>query len=176
LSEVLTNPYNYRIPFAFWYEYTDQANKIVMNNYAPTSVYYPFIVAHKNESGADQTTSKLIVNLTRIGTPTSSSIYSAIWDNTSPNPVKRYDGDTLSTDSLTQDPNGSFTAYTFTFDPPRVVEENWSVGVYVDTVYANDNFPGIAITYDGSDPTQVRGTGDDWSVNTVEHLTCQIGG
>jgi len=157
-----------------WYDYTDQANKIVMNYYAPTASSYPYIVAHKNETGSSHPTTTLTVYLTKVGSPTSSTIYSAIWDNTAPNPVIQQLGSTMSTDTLTADALGSFTAYTFTFPLTNVLDD-WSVGVYVDTAYASDNFPGIAITYDGSDPTQQRGLGLNWSVNNAEHLTCQIG-
>jgi len=163
------------VPVTNWYEYTDQANKIVMNYYAPTAASYPFIVAHKNSTDSTQSTTQLIVYLNRTGFPTSSTIYSAIWDNTSPNPVKQVDGSTMSTDILTADALGSFTAYTFTFARTDVLA-NWSVGVYIDQYYTDSNFPGIAITYDGSEPTQQRGLGLNWSVNTAEHLTAQIGG
>ena len=156
-----------------WYEFTSQENQISLTD---GNVNYPFIIAHKNTSGSTQSTNNLTLYLSKkTGTPTSSTIYSAIWDDTSPNPVKQYDGSTMSTDDLEADSNGSFTAYNFTFDPARDVEADWSVGIWTDTTYSDPDFVYVAVNYSGGEDTQIRKSGASWTTLTADRLTTAIG-
>jgi len=173
----LTNPYRYESPVVNWYEQTEQAAANVLTIH----VAYCFILGHKNESGAARTTSQLTVYMSAPAaiSPASTTIHSAIWDDTSPNPVKQFDGADMNTDEITTGLSyGSYLPHTFTFSPARVVEENWTVGIWTETVYDDEKFPKIA----GEQPigaldyTQCRRKAANWSEENWISLTCTIGG
>jgi len=163
----------------YWYEQTAQNNALILSaglNYRWT------ILAAKNTTGSDQSTTTLNVYLSqRTGGSATAIIYGGIWNAsqvqiaTSTNSV---DASTLDEASSTD----TKPEYTFTFDATDV-PNNGFVGIYTATVETADNWTQVGVKQSPS-PCSTWGIGNEanppattWQpAYTDACFTCKIGG
>ena len=161
----------------YWYEQTAQNNALILS---ANLKYRWTILAAKNTTGSDQSTTTLDVYLSqRTGGSATAIIYGAIYNAsqvkiaTSTNSI---DASTLDEASST-DPKPE---YTFTFDATDV-PNNGFVGIYTATQESPDNWTQVGVKQSPS-PCSTWGIGGTdppattWSEYASACLTCKIGG
>ena len=168
------------ITATYWHEQTAQNNSLVM------SVDHQWRwnnLTHKNVSGSSQSMNKLVVYLSKDGTPTSTlrgAIYAADQtSNDSQAPLATSTNSIVGT-SLAADANGSYTEYEFDF-VTYTVPANGFVGVYVDETENEGNWIKVAVKQDPAPCSSwgIGGTSANPATQFQEYssacITCKVG-
>jgi len=178
LSNFLVNPYRFASVVTYWYEQTAQNNALILS---ANLKYRWTILAAKNTTGSDQSTTTLNVYLSqRTGGSATAIIYGGIYNAsqvkiaTSTNSI---DASTLDEASST-DPKPE---YTFNFDATDV-PDNGFVGIYTATQEVADNWTQVGVNQVSPSTCSTWGIGGTdppattWSEYASACLTCKIGG
>jgi len=168
LSSQVVNSYRYTAPEPVaWYEHTTRNNSVGFTKNSER----PYIIAHKNDTGSTQSTTRIIISMAQNESP-NGLMYGGIWNNDSPNP-SLIATSTNSFDVNTLTSNPTFENKTFDFSATDVLA-NYSVGCFTDISYGTgDNFPVIGVDITSGD-TEYRIDGANWTNYADRLLTCTI--